>query len=225
MATKQKKKSTQSTANGSQETTCCITDTRSEAAKPRRPPRLFGKDHPSWAGDNPPSPYPVGTILGRLRVESPVLLRENGALHIECKCLDCGVVFRPSFYNVKKGMTTRCTKCGHKAARLAYVTRIWRGRIPDETDQMLRNKWFAMMGRCRDPLNQQYHNYGGRGIKVDPLFDDPLNFIDYMKALPGVDPGRDRGRIDNDKGYEPGNLEWQTPQDCYSLYIAWPIAC
>lgn len=117
------------------------------------------------------------------------------------------------FYNVRKGYTTRCTTCGGKAAAESRIKRVWKGRKPDEIDQMIRGRWFSIRQRCRDPLSCNYKHYGGRGITMAPEFEDPLTFINYVKALPGVHPGRDIGRIDNDKGYEPGNLEWQTIDD------------
>lgn len=206
MDTKQKKSCRASTGSVSPMTT------RSTRVKHRAtPPGPFkkGMRHPFWGGAKPLGPYKAGTILGSLRVLSRYLLRKNSSLLLKCKCLDCGSVFFPSVYNVKNGATTRCTACGQKKARQTYSQRLW-GRTPDAMDLVVRDRWFAIVGRCDDPLNQGYENYGGRGIKLHESFRDPLHFIDYMKELPGADTQKEIGRIDNEKGYEPGNLRWET---------------
>lgn len=115
--------------------------------------------------------------------------------------------------NVRKGLTTRCVKCAHRASRKKVVQNVW-GRVPDEIDQWLRCKWFSIRGRCDDPTNRQYGNYGGRGIKLSEEFHNPIVFIDYMRSIGDVDAAfADRleiDRVDNDKGYERGNLRWAT---------------
>lgn len=88
------------------------------------------------------------------------------------------------------------------------------GRTPDEIDQWLRCKWFAIRGRCDDPTNRHYGDYGGRGIKLSEEFHNPIAFIDYVRSIGDTDmafAGRlEVDRIDNDKGYERGNLRWAT---------------
>ena len=39
------------------------------------------------------------------------------------------------------------------------------------------NSWKKMMARCYDPLNQDYVNYGGRGITVCDRWHDVENFV------------------------------------------------
>ena len=71
--------------------------------------------------------------------------------------------------------------------------------------------WQHMMSRCENKNNTNYHRYGGRGIKVCEQFRDPITFINYLKNELGDRP-KDYSidRIDNSKGYEPGNLQWAT---------------
>lgn len=86
------------------------------------------------------------------------------------------------------------------------------GRKPDEIDQWIRGKWFAIRGRCDDPTNRHYANYGGRGIRLSEEFHNPLVFIDYMRTVGDVEDAFHQkleiDRIDNNRGYERGNLRW-----------------
>lgn len=177
-----------------------------------------GNLHPRYLGDNPPAPWPVGTMFGHLRLLSDKLFprfRVNSKgkqvryLLAECECTLCGKRTTPEFVNLKNGRSTRCTKCAHKAARENYVMRLW-GRKPDDLDQSIRQKWFAIRGRCDDPTNRGYAIYGGRGIKLSEEFHNPITFINYMRSLEGAGIDKEIDRVDNDKGYERGNLRWAT---------------
>lgn len=67
------------------------------------------------------------------------------------------------------------------------------------------NSWHSMVYRCTNPKSIDYQDYGGRGITVCP------EWLDFWRFLADVGP-RPRGttldRIDNSKGYFPGNVQW-----------------
>jgi len=71
------------------------------------------------------------------------------------------------------------------------------------------NRWSNMKGRCLNPKNSNYPNYGGRGIVVCDRWVN--SFPNYLADVGYPPPGKwALGRIDNQKGYEPGNVRWET---------------
>jgi hypothetical protein len=69
--------------------------------------------------------------------------------------------------------------------------------------------WRNAIHRCSSSKNAQYNDYGGRGITVDPLFLGPQGFDAFLEAVgPKPSPELTLDRVDNAKGYEPGNLAW-----------------
>jgi hypothetical protein len=67
--------------------------------------------------------------------------------------------------------------------------------------------WTSMRSRCRNPLDRNYPNYGGRGIAVCKEWDSYDKFKEDMGEQP---EGSTLERIDNDKGYYKGNCKWAT---------------
>ncbi len=69
----------------------------------------------------------------------------------------------------------------------------------------------AAVSRCHDEGDDDYADYGARGIRMcddwrwSGGFDD---FVDHIGPRPGK--GFTLGRIDNARGYEPGNVRWET---------------
>ena len=71
------------------------------------------------------------------------------------------------------------------------------------------NIWQGMRQRCGNTNNQSYAWYGGRGIRVCAEWQGSFEkFLAYMGRRPSS--GHSIDRIDNDKGYEPGNVRWAT---------------
>lgn len=67
--------------------------------------------------------------------------------------------------------------------------------------------WAAMVQRCTNPARNNWHDYGGRGIKVCRRW---LKFDNFLADMGERPPGTSIGRRDCDGGYSPANCEWQT---------------
>jgi len=67
--------------------------------------------------------------------------------------------------------------------------------------------WAQIKQRCNNPKAQHYHRYGGRGITMHPAW--AADFSLFLKDV-GDPPelGVTLDRIDNNRGYEPGNVRW-----------------
>ena len=71
------------------------------------------------------------------------------------------------------------------------------------------SSWIAMKDRCLNPKSSNYPNWGGRGITVcQEWVDDFETFYAYVGPRPT--PQHSLDRIDNERGYEPGNVRWAT---------------
>jgi len=68
--------------------------------------------------------------------------------------------------------------------------------------------WRNAHHRCRQPNHQSFHNYGGRGITVDPCWETFEAF--WADMGPTWKKGLTLERVDNEGNYGPQNCEWVT---------------
>ena len=105
------------------------------------------------------------------------------------------------FYNHKTntdGLNGTCKECNKKessARTKGLDSEYW--------------SWMGMKKRCYDESETNYHNYGGRGIKVcERWLESYDNFINDMGKKPNKEYTLDR--INNDENYIKENCRWAT---------------
>lgn len=149
----------------------------------------------------------TGQRFGRLRIMNRAPNRGTKTFW-NCTC-ECNNVREIWSYNLIGGHTTSCG-CKHKEL-VAAGTRRTHGKNNTKNHKL----WTAIKQRCYNKDHPQYGYYGGSGIKVHVAWlNDFEVFEAYIEAIvPKKKPGESLDRIENDKGYEPGNLKWSTAKE------------
>lgn len=72
--------------------------------------------------------------------------------------------------------------------------------------------WRSMKLRCLVPTHHNFSLYGGRGISIcKEWVDSFMAFFAHIGPRPTSEHSLDR--IDNERGYEPGNVRWATAKE------------
>lgn len=72
--------------------------------------------------------------------------------------------------------------------------------------------WANIVQRCTNPKRREYHRYGGRGITLCQEWRKSFaTFLAHIGERPSKKHSIDR--INNNKGYEPGNVRWATSKE------------
>jgi hypothetical protein len=148
--------------------------------------------------------------FGRLRVIIPEGRRINrtrkgpGDRSVLCIC-DCGNLTAVPTRKLYSGNTSSCG-CIHREQLAKRNTRHGMSTKPEY------NVWNGMKSRCYSPNDAEWHNYGGRGIKVcDRWLHDFAAFYADMGPRPSAKHSIERVDVDGD--YCPENCCWATPKE------------
>lgn len=79
--------------------------------------------------------------------------------------------------------------------------------MTSEVIRAMRDAWSMTKQRCLNPKQRDYHRYGGRGITICERWLVFENFLTDMGLRP---EGMTLERLENNRGYEPGNCVWET---------------
>lgn len=120
---------------------------------------------------------------------------------------DCGTVKTVAFLDLKRGTTRSCGCLKSEFATKLCLSRSTHGHARTRRWSPEYRRWMSMKARCGNPKHPHYANYGGRGIQVcERWLHSFESFLADMGTLPSPELTLDR--IDNDRGYEPGNVRW-----------------
>lgn len=128
--------------------------------------------------------------------------RRGNQLVWVCQCV-CGGTVTLRTARITGSRPTRSCGCLQRETVSAIRTTHGRSRT------YLYRTWSMIIQRCRVTTNPAYPDYGGRGITVCDRWAS--SFADFAADV-GHRPSAAHtiDRIDNDRGYEPGNVRWAT---------------
>jgi len=149
--------------------------------------------------------------FGRLTTIGPKFRLPGGGsgkkeTHQVCQC-ECGNILTIRTASLR-AMTSLSCGCLQKEV----TSRM--SKIHGKVHTAEYNIWTNIAQRCNNPNTAQYHDYGGRGIRVCDRWREPngqgfLNFLEDMGERPSKDLTIDR-HPDKNGNYEPGNCRWAT---------------
>lgn len=119
----------------------------------------------------------------------------------QCQC-DCG--------RIALVATSHLTGCDVQSCGC------WRREYqrPTQTHGMSKTRtysiWRSVRARCVNPKHRAFRDYGARGITICDRWLKFDNFVADMGPVPDETMSIDR--IDNARGYDPGNCRWATKQ-------------
>lgn len=149
----------------------------------------------------------AGQTFGRLSVIRQAGFNRSGEALWLCSC-SCKAELAVSGNNLRSGNSQSCGCFKKEVLRAVAITH---GHTLNKQWSPEYRTWAAMMARCRNPNHEKYRYYGGAGREVYTPWHNAEVFISYLLEHLGRKPvGMILGRIDNKRGYFPGNILWAT---------------
>jgi len=151
----------------------------------------------------------VGQRFGRLVVlaDAPIpfhVRTRNRRVRVRC---DCGNERVTCLGNIKAGIARSCGCAGIE--KLVARSKTHGGTVGRKTARWYVS-WAQMLQRCTNQNHKDWADYGGRGITVCVRWLNAAQFFADMGERPA---GYTIERLDNSRGYEPGNCVWTTRHD------------
>jgi hypothetical protein len=154
-------------------------------------------------------------VAGQKFSRLAVLCRDSARkYHWVCEC-SCGSKTSVRSDSLQSGKSQSCGCLRDEAASRTGMTMLRHGQAKQRTGETTPEytAWLSMKARCTNPKNKKWDRYGGRGIKVDPLWiEDFEAFFAHMGRRPSPEHSLDRFP-NNDGNYEPGNVRWATSKE------------
>jgi hypothetical protein len=134
----------------------------------------------------------------------------------ECLC-DCGNFYIGYASRIKTEKVKQCKTCSIEQIRESKKTH----GMKYTTEY---SSWVAMKDRCLNSKSKDFFRYGASGITVCKEWQN--SFEEFFKHIGKKQKGQSIDRIDNTKGYEPGNVRWannsqQQRNKNNSIWVLW----
>lgn len=148
-------------------------------------------------------------LLKKLLDRRPVGSKGNLTRFAIFECEYCGSLNEKQLSNGKRDLS-----CGCVRYKLTSESNTVHGDSSKDAEyHHLFGIWASMRDRCNRKANQDYKYYGEKGIIVEPIWGDYLEFKKWS-LLNGYAPNQKLqiDRIDGDLNYCPENCRWVTPK-------------
>lgn len=129
-------------------------------------------------------------------------VKVGGRTHWNCEC-SCGTLRAVNASDLVNGKSKSCGCLKNETTSKLMTTH-------GMSKSVEYRHYAGMLARCSDTDDKNYEDYGARGITVcEEFLDDFLNFYREMGPKPTDGQRWSVGRIDNNQGYNVGNVRWE----------------
>jgi hypothetical protein len=172
------------------------------------PRRYISGHNPTAAPPIAPARHAPGARFGRLVVVRLEELGPYGRRYlVQCDCGSPAKVVQGGSLTSGDTRSCGCLKADANRAKARAM------RTHGMKGTRAYNTWCGMIARCCNPRHMAWPDYGGRGITVCDRWRASFEvFFEDMGPRPDWATGGIE-RIDNDRGYEPGNCKWSTREE------------
>lgn len=147
----------------------------------------------------------TGAVIGGQTVIAQDGIDRHGQARWSARCV-CGSVRAVAGGKLRRG---EAGSCGCQKPQKLAVAHTRHGAAAGGKLTPEYRVWSGMIDRCERPSFSQFADYGGRGIRVcEEWRHDFAAFLAHIGPRPSSQHSIDR--IDNARGYEPGNVRWAT---------------
>lgn len=157
----------------------------------------------------------VPETFGRLTTKSSKYKPEQSVKTLQdfiCSCGKGPLVLDPA--NVKIGNTLSCGCLQKEKAGVVGKCNTKHGHFKNNKSSPEYKTYESMRARCYNPNNDNYHDYGGRGVVVYAEWLGKGGFLRWLAHMGQRLPGTTIDRFPNPDGnYEPGNVRWATTRE------------
>lgn len=148
----------------------------------------------------------TGKVFGRLEVVDESYMKDFGSYRkrvVTCRCT-CGVETLVVVSQLCSGKTKSCGCLMRDVNRTLHTTHGMKGTKEHRA-------WKSIKTRTGNASSGCAHNYMLRGISMSKEWLGPEGFQKFFNEIgPAPSANHSVDRIDNDRGYEPGNIRWAT---------------